>query len=239
MKLKGTIIEARFRKRCNRFLALVEIAGTTYPVHVPTSGRMEELLIPGNTVFVQEVHGPRRKSFFELIMTLNGNMLVSIDSRLPNTLMLDALIKGEIEEFRAYHVIDAEYTWNNSRLDFLLSDGIRQCLIEVKSVTLVVNGVGLFPDAPTLRGTKHVQDLIRARQEGIESAVVFVIQRNDVLSFSTNLSTDPDFADTLHKACDNGVQIIAYKCQVDVQSVSLTDRVPVILGNKPMHTIRH
>ena len=229
MKLEGNIVEGLFRSRSNRFLALVEISGTLRQVHVPTSGRMEELLIPGNTVFMREVKNPGRKTSYELIIAFDGDMPVSIDSRLPNKLVHRALENGEITEFGLYHTIKAESVWGESRMDFLLSGDNDKCLVEVKSVTLVVNGVALFPDAPTLRGTKHLRELIKARREGLNAAVVFVIQRGDAVSFSPNRGTDPGFSDTLIEADRYGVQVLALKCFVDRGMVRFAGRVPVVL----------
>lgn len=230
MKLEGIITAGRFRERLNRFLALVDIAGVTHKVHVPTSGRMGEMLIPGSRVLVREVKGQKRTTGYELVIGFDGDTCVSIDSRLPNKLVHEALENGSIEEFRSYRTIKAESVRGDSRMDFLLTGNEGQCLIEVKSVTLVVDGVALFPDAPTLRGTKHLKELTRARREGLEAAVVFVIQRGDALSFSPNRDTDPAFADVLDEASNSGVRIIALQCFVDASEVRLDGRVPVNLA---------
>jgi sugar fermentation stimulation protein A len=218
---------ARFIEKPNRFVAAVEADGEMVYAHVPTSSRMRELLVPGAEVLLVGRPGAGRITQHDLIMVRTETELVSVDSRVPNRL-LAALLRAEgLPEFAGWPLVRPEVTLGDSRLDFLLSDGARRCWIEAKSVTLVEDGVALFPDAPTSRGARHLGELARAREAGDRAAAVFIVQRGDADRFTPNRALDPDFARALEDAARRGVEIYAYRCRVEPERIEIERRIEV------------
>ena len=229
MKLHPQLVEARFLTRLNRFAALVEMAGQEVMVHIANSGRMRELLVPGRRLLLTPAAGEHRKTRFDLSLVDLGTTLVSADTRLPNGLVAEALAEGQLPQFQEYPEIRREVRYGDSRLDLLLDGPGGQCYGEVKSVTLVVDGIGLFPDAPTVRGVKHLKELSRAVAEGYRAAVVFVVQRADAVAMSPNDAADPAFGAALRAAQAAGVEIYAYNCAVSPSEISLSSPLPIKL----------
>ncbi|WP_048601951.1 DNA/RNA nuclease SfsA [Rubeoparvulum massiliense] len=230
---------ARFLSRPNRFLLLCELleaadeSGTVVEVHLPDPGRLKELLLPGASIWLLPVDKPGRRTQWSaaLVATPDGKQMVSLDSTLPNRLVELALQKQEIAELADWSFVSREYTMGDSRWDFLLAhpDG-RKLALEVKSVTLAEKGIGLFPDAVTARGTKHVQELSQiAQQDGWEAALLFVIQRSDVNEVRPASHIDPVFAATLAKAKASGVHIFAHRCSIHLDAIHLEGSVPVVI----------
>ena len=229
MDLPGNLVEGRFQARLNRFLALVEVQGREVGVHVANSGRMHELLVPGIRVLISPRPGAHRKTAYDLTLVDLGTTLVSADARLPNALAAEAFIQGRLPQFRDYSSIRREVTFGESRLDLLLNGPPGLCYVETKSVTLVVDGVALFPDSPTVRGAKHVHSLAEAVGAGHRAAVVFVIQRDDSQAFSPHDSADPDFGIAFRESLAAGVEAFAYSCRVTETEVTLCRRLPIRL----------
>lgn len=229
MKLHPQLVAARFLTRLNRFAALVEMDGREVMVHIANSGRMRELLEPGRRLLLAPAPGEHRKTQFDLALVDLGTTLVSADARLPNGLVAEALAGGQLPQFREYPEIRREVRYGDSRLDLLLEGPGGRCYGEVKSVTLVVNGVALFPDAPTTRGVKHLGELSRAVAEGNRAAVVFVAQRSDAAAMSPNDAADPEFGAALRAAQAAGVEVYAYGCQVSTREIRLAVPLPVQL----------
>lgn len=225
----GRMVEARFIRRLNRFAALVDINGQETLVHVANSGRMKELLVEGRRVYLAPAGGEHRKTAFDLALVDLGHTLASADARLPNKLVHEAQLQGRLHCFAGYDGIRPEATYGDSRLDMALSGEGGTCLVEVKSVTLVVDDAGIFPDAPTTRGRKHVLTLAEKVQEGYRGAVVFVVQRDDAGSVSPNDESDPDFGIALREAVEVGVEAYAFRCTVSIEEVTISDQIPVVL----------
>lgn len=224
------LVEGRFIKRLNRFAALVDVDRKEHLAHVPNSGRMRELLVPGYRVLLAPAPASAsRKTAYDLALVDVGDALSSTDARLPNKLLAEAMAEDRLPQFGGYPVVRPEQVFGESRLDFLLEGPDGSCYVETKSVTLVQNGVGLFPDAPTLRGVKHLHSLMAAREAGHEAAVIFVIQRADAVAFAPHDLADPLLGATLREARDAGVAIWAYRCRVDERSIVLADEIPVQL----------
>jgi sugar fermentation stimulation protein A len=199
--------------------------------YLPNPGRMRELLIPGAKVVLREVAGTRRKTQHDLIAIYYGRTVVTIDSRVPNTLILEALKEGGLEEFTQYTRIKPEFTYGPSRIDFLLSNDVENCLLEVKSCTLVRKGIALFPDAPTVRGRRHLLTLMKSKTEGYRASVLFLVQRTDARLFSPNDSTDPYFCEALRKAASEGVEIYAYSSELQGNKLVLGRKIDIKLDN--------
>lgn len=226
MKYKD-IRTAKFLSRPNRFIACIEIAGRQEICHVKNTGRCRELLIPDAEVIVQEVNSNNRKTKYDLIGVYKGNRLVNIDSQMPNKVFHEWMLNSNI--FPDIKFIKPECAYNRSRFDFYIETGWRKIFVEVKGVTLETNGVALFPDAPTQRGLKHINDLCQCVQEGKEAYLVFIIQMNDVQHFAPNRETHRAFAEALMNADRQGVKIIALDCEVAVDSIMARDFVEVRL----------
>ena len=172
---------------------------------------------------------PHRRTHYDMLLIALGNIIVSVDARLPNDLVEEGLRQGILSPFKSYSQIRREVTFGHSRLDFLLQNNSQFCYVEVKSVTLVEQGRGLFPDAPTERGRQHLLSLIQARKEGHQAAIVFVVQRPDVTEFSPNDKTDPAFGLALREAQVAGVGIYAYRCTVTLREIRIEKEIPVFV----------
>ena len=228
MRFSRRLVPAIFQSRPNRFLGVVLMDGVETLCFVPNPGRMKELLYPGVRVYLMPVQSDIRKTHYNLTLVDHHGTLVSVDSSVPNKLVGEAVGSGIIESFREFRVKKAEYTFGESRLDFLLENDSGHLLLEVKSCTLIRDGVALFPDAPTKRGSRHLRTLTRGLMHG-RSAVFFLIQRPDANSFRPNMETDPDFAANLDEAKRKGVEVYAYSSRVDFDGVFLGSRVPIDL----------
>ncbi len=225
MFLPQPLLKAAFKGRLNRFLGLGELNGGEVEVYIPNPGRLQELLIPGATIYIHENPKPGRKTRFDLVLVKADSVLVSIDSRIPNRLFEEALRQGTLKGFEDFHLEEREFRLDDSRIDFLLG-GPKPRLVEVKSCTLVEEGCALFPDAPTERGRRHLWHLTH-RPRGFEAAVVFMVQRGDAVKFKPNSRLDPEFAAALGEAYKSGVNIHAYRCHVDLKSIQVVGEIPV------------
>lgn len=227
------IIKGVFINRPNRFIAIVNIDGKEETVHVKNTGRCKELLINGCTVYLNKSDNPYRKTKYDLIAVeklRNGKppLLINMDSQIPNDLAIEFLKKGNL--FSQNAVIKREVTYGNSRFDIYVEDGNEKAFVEVKGVTLEKDGIAMFPDAPTLRGVKHIKELIKARNDGYRAIILFVIQMNEIESFIPNAYTHKEFADTLTFASRYGVEILAYDCNVGESSIEIRKSVDVKLS---------
>lgn len=233
--IEGPLREARFVERPNRFLVRVELpAEGIVSAHLPDPGRLSELLLPGRRLWLRPASGPGRKTSWTAVLaqTPDGTGLVSVDTTLPNRLVGRALEAGVLPELGAWEEARGEVPMGGSRFDFLLRGDGRRKLVEVKSVTLVEAGVGLFPDAITARGARHVAELAELSQsdEDLDAAVLFVLQRDDGRRIQAARSIDPDFADALEVAHRAGVAVLGRRCRVAPDRVTLAGPVPVDVG---------
>ena len=233
MFLGDDLVEAIFIQRVNRFLALVELNGREVGIHVANSGRLRELFLPGALVWLKpapvlSLSKGRRKTDYDLALVEAAGTLVSADARVPNALVAEAVASGLLEDFGSPSAIVRESTFGESRFDLMLEYEDSRHYVEVKSVTLVENGVGLFPDSPTLRGAKHLNTLGEAVRAGHRASVVFVIQRPDATAFAANEPADPVLAEALRRATACGVGAYAYNCCVSRREVRLDQRLPII-----------
>ncbi|MDV4151495.1 DNA/RNA nuclease SfsA [Clostridium sp. AL.422] len=230
MKFDKNIFEGIFINRPNRFNAKVLLNGEEIIVHVPNTGRCREILKEGVKVFLREELNPNRKTKFDLIAAMKGNILINIDSQIPNKVVNEALINKKIENLNKYSEINREKTFGKSRFDFKLSTEEDEVYyLEVKGVTLESGGKCKFPDAPTERGSKHIMELIEAKKQGYGAGILFLIQLENVNTFSPNDDTDPEFGKALRLAKENGVDIMAYDCIVDKKMIEINKKVDIIL----------
>ena len=224
-----SVVSGRFLARPNRFIAHVEVDGQEETVHVKNTGRCKELLQPGAVVYLQDwgAEHPNRKTRFDLIAVEKGDLLINMDSQAPNKVFAEWAQAGHfVEELT---LLRPETTWGKSRFDFYWEAGGRRGFVEVKGVTLEENGHARFPDAPTERGVKHLEELVRLTQEGYEAAVCFVLQMEGMTAFSPNDETHPAFGAALRRAAQSGVRVIAVECQVTPETLAISHAVPVLL----------
>lgn len=224
------IKEAVFLERPNRFIAYIEVDGKREVAHVKNTGRCRELLIPGCKIFVQENDLSHRKTKFDLISVYKGERLINMDSQAPNKVVMEWLCdKKLMPQLMPLTKIKAEAVYGSSRLDFYMEAGNRRIFAEVKGVTLEENGVVLFPDAPTERGIKHVNELCRCVEEGFDAYVIFVIQMKGVKHFAPNDKTHREFGDSLRAAKRIGVNVIAFDCDITPTEILYGDEVKVVI----------
>lgn len=221
------IYPGTFLSRSNRFLAHVQIGGREEICHVKNTGRCRELLVPGAAVWCQQHDDPKRKTQWSLITVQKGSRMVNLDSQIPNALACDYVRTGGLGFVP--ELVQREQTYGNSRFDLYYRCGQRQGFVEVKGVTLEEHGVARFPDAPTQRGRKHLLELQKAAAEGYEAWALFVLAMPDIRRFEPNWSRDPDFAEALCQAAENGVRIQAVECAVTADTIVITKEVPVCL----------
>ena len=232
IEVEGKILEGVFEERLTRFSAMVRIDGKTVQCFLPNPGRLKELLTSGARVILKKSGALGvRKTFCDIIGVYCNGKIVSVDSRVPNKLVFGALRNGDLPEFRGYSSIKPEHLYGKAKFDFLLSGGgyVKPCLLEVKSCTLVRDGVAMFPDAPTERGARHILELAKALDEGFRAAVLFVIQRDEAHMFKPNDETDPKFGKALREASSRGVEVYAYTANFTGGRIWLGSRVKVVL----------
>ena len=215
MNYKNTI-SGKFIKRPNRFIAEVEVDGKSEVVHVKNTGRCKELLLPDAKVILEVSDNPARKTKYDLIAVYKEGLgLVNIDSQAPNKVVYEWLKTQE------YSYIKPEFTYGNSRFDFYMEKDNEKYLLEVKGCTLEIDGVGYFPDAPTERGVKHLKELIKAKKEGYNCAIAFVIQMEGIEEVLPNGKTHPDFLKAFNEAKENGIEVLFLKCRVTPDTLEI------------------
>ncbi|MBR7040913.1 MAG: DNA/RNA nuclease SfsA [Clostridia bacterium] len=208
------ICRGGFIDRPNRFIARAEIDGRIHTVHVKNTGRLKELLVPGAEVFLSAPGTPGRKTVYDLVAVAKPDgRIVNIDSQAPNSVAREWL------ETRGFDKIVPEYAFGDSRLDFYMEKGGRRFLMEVKGCTLEKGSVGFFPDAPTLRGARHLNELAHAVRQGYSAYLAFVIQMEGVSEVRPNTDTDPAFASALENAVRAGVKPVFITCRVAPDSL--------------------
>lgn len=219
--------------RPNRFLTVVEVGGRRVKSHLPDPGRLKELLLPGARLKVRHA-GSRsdvnRKTLWTTVMVKTGDQWVSIDSTLPNRWVFYLLERGELEMFEGYSLVKKEVTHGRHRIDFLLKKERDPLYLEVKSVTLVVDGVAMFPDAVSERGRRHMEALAGLVNSGMRAGVLFVCQRSDARLFRAQWDTDPAFARALLEAERMGVSVWAISARVSPDSIRYHRPIPCDLS---------
>lgn len=227
----NSVIKGRFISRPNRFIAMVEIDGVIETVHVKNTGRCKELLVDNATVYLSVSDNPARKTNYDLIAveksTDKGILLINMDSQIPNDVAVEWLSRSSLFSEKA--IIKREVFYGKSRFDIYVEDGDRKAFIEVKGVTLENSGIASFPDAPTERGIKHLNELSEAISDGFEAYVLFIIQMKGVDLFEPNRERHPQFADALVNASTRGVKVLAVDCVVTENSIIADNNIAIKL----------
>lgn len=224
------IVQAEFVERKNRFVALVKLDGKITKVHVKNTGRCRELFLPGTRVWLEKSDKAERATAYDLVAVEKGNRVINVDSQAPNKVVGEWLLKKEL--FPDLVFVRPETVYGQSRFDFYVETKTERIFIEVKGVTLEEDGVARFPDAPSERAVKHLEELIRARREGYKTCVIFVIQMKGAKYLLPNWDTHKAFAEGLAAARAAGVEMYAYDCEVTENSLEIRERVPVFVSQE-------
>ena len=215
-------VKGIFKSRPNRFIAEVEVDDNLEIAHVPNTGRCKELLVENATVWLKPSDNPNRKTKFSLHFVENKGVLVSLYSQQANSIVYDAIVEGKINELVGYNHHQREKSVDNSRIDIYLENSNGDsCFVEVKGVTLIIDGEARFPDAPTERGAKHLKELIKLKKEGNRCCVFFLIQHPAGNFFRPNWENDSLFSETLNEAFEEGVEILVYRCDNQLDGIDL------------------
>ena len=223
----SNIQRAIFLRRPNRFIAHIEVDGREEVCHVKNTGRCRELLTDRATIYVEHHDNPNRKTKYSLIAVEKGDLLINMDSQAPNKVVGEWLL--EKEPFGKVKLLKPECTYGSSRFDFYLETEAEKIFIEVKGVTLEEDGIVRFPDAPTERGIKHLEELRACVKAGYKAVVIFVVQMEGMQHFEPNDRTHPQFGEALRQARKAGVEVLAYECKVTPSSLEITKSIPVML----------
>lgn len=226
MKYKN-IEKAFFLERPNRFIAKVNLRGQTETVHVKNTGRCKELLVPGNEVILERSSNSDRKTKYDLVCVSKKGRWINMDSQIPNRAAEEWILGGGL--FQEELTLKREKVYGNSRFDLYVESGKRKAFIEVKGVTLEYNNIARFPDAPTERGLKHIEELMKCVKDGYEAYLLFVIQMKDVERFEPNWETHEAFGEALVRAQRAGVRLLAYDCLVTENRMEIRNPVPINL----------
>lgn len=222
------IVKGRFLERPNRFIAKVVIGDDRIEtVHVKNTGRCRELLRKGASVYLEKSDNAKRSTAYDLVAVEKNGRMINMDSQAPNRAVEEWLREGGL--FSDVVLVKPEVTYGNSRFDFYMETGEEKIFMEVKGVTLEEDGVVRFPDAPSDRAVRHVEELAAAAGAGYRVFVMFVIQMEGVKYFTPNRDTHPRFAQALCRAAEEGVEILAYDCRITSDSMTINRPVPVVL----------
>lgn len=239
MKFSEPFIEGNLINRYKRFLADIELAdGKIITAHTPNTGAMTGCSTPGARVWVRDTGRPDRKYPYSWeIVESNHDVLVGIHTGLSNKLVQEAILNGVIKELQNYHNILTEVPYGDekSRIDLLLkkddANDTGQCYVEVKNVTLVENNIAYFPDAISIRGTRHLRELMEMVNQGHRAVIFYCVQRSDATEVRPAASTDPAYTETLRKAVQTGVEAMAYRARVSTKEIKLVESIPVLIAD--------
>jgi sugar fermentation stimulation protein A len=223
------LVEATFLERPNRFLLWADVGGRRVAVASCDPGRLEGILRPGTPLLIAPESSPARKTAYSAVLAQVGRRWVSLRPALANRIVQFALARRAIGALRGAKIVAREVVRGGSRLDFLLDHRGAPLLLEVKSAAVVERGRALFPDAPTVRGVRHVVALMDAARNGEKAALLMVVQRDDATSFAPFTERDPAFARVLREASRSGVLLLAYRCRVGPRGCTLDREIPVHL----------
>ncbi len=231
MRLPGPLRAGILRQRYKRFLADVELGeGTVVTAHCADPGRLPGLAVPGARVWLSHHDDPRRKLRWTLELIAQGEALVAVNSQNPNRIAREGLESGRFAFAEGWIELAREpRIEDGTRLDFLLARADRPPLfVEVKGVTWRRDGLAVFPDAPTLRGRRHLRTLSRLAREGFGAVLLFIAQRRDVVAFAPAIDVDPAYAEALAEARAAGVRVEAWRCHINHDEIILDTKIPVI-----------
>jgi len=231
MEFSNPLIEGTILNRYKRFLADVEILNETIVAHVPNTGSMTSCWAPHWPCALSKSDNPSRKLPYTLELTHNGESWIGVNTANANKVAKIWLNEGLIPELRGYQTVIAEKKIGDSRVDFYLENNpaAPACYVEVKSVTLKLDNIAQFPDSVSLRGQKHLRELIKIKESGLRAVMLFVVQREDVKIFRPAQSIDPEYSRLLKEAHDSGVEIFVYQCRISLTGITLGKQLTIEL----------
>lgn len=232
MQFSPELRPATFLRRYKRFLVDVRLAsGEEITVHCPNTGRMTNCLVEGSSCWLSDSQNSKRKYRYSLEwVTTQAGYWAGVNTHRANALVVEAIQEGKISELSEYDVLDTEmpYGEENSRIDILLSRGAQQCFVEVKSVTLEGDAnIGYFPDAVSVRGQKHIRELIAVKEQGHRAVLFFCVQHTGIKSVQGATHIDPLYASLLREAADCGVEVVAYSVSFSPDKVQILKKLMV------------
>ena len=231
MKFESPLIHGYLIKRYKRFLSDIRLDdGSIVVAHCTNSGSMKTCIEEGAEVYLSPAKDPKRKTRYTWEMIKLNNKWVGINTSHPNLIAFEAVKNEEIEQLKGYSHVQREVKVGNSRIDIMAQNKEETCFIEVKNVTMKDGDFARFPDAVTTRGKKHLDELIQLKKEGIRAVMLYIIQRSDVSVFAPANHIDPDYADTLRKAYEEGVEIIPIRVKVSPKNIIIDKELPFDLS---------
>ena len=227
MKFKERLSQGTLVKRYKRFFVDIKYKNETITCHCPNSGSMMGLLNKGNKVWFSRAHNPNRKLKYTLELIEVNKLLVGVNTMLTNKIILESLKQKKIKKLNKFFDIKTEVKFSNkTRFDFLISNNIKKCFLEVKNVTLVrKNGIAEFPDSVTSRGKKHLKELIIANKKGYQSYMIYIVQREDCKLFKIAEDIDKEYKTTLDEAAKDGVNILCYDCKLSSEEIRINNQI--------------
>ena len=227
MKFKESLLQGSLIKRYKRFFIDIKYKNRTITAHCPNSGSMMNLLSEGNKVYFSTSSNPKRKLKYTVELIEVKKHLVGVNTQLSNKIVLEALKNKKIKKLNMYNEIKTEVKFSDkTRFDFLISNNKKKCFLEVKNVTLSrESNLAEFPDSITSRGTKHLNELIKAKKMGFESYILYLIQREDCGSFKIAKDIDEEYKITLAKAIKNKVNILCYNCKLSKEEIKVDKQI--------------
>ena len=232
MKWEEPLKEAILKIRYKRFLADILLDNQPMTVHVPNTGAMTSCWAPDWKCAVSKARNTDRKLSHTLELIHNGECWIGVNTANANKLAYSWIKLGLLPELADYPIVVPEKKIGDSRIDFYL-DGHKTspaCYVEVKNVTLKLDGLAQFPDSVSTRGQKHLQELMKLKKEGFRAAMLFVVQREDVSRFSPAKAIDPVYSQLLNEAFEAGVEILVYQCKMDIKELALGKSLPFDLS---------
>lgn len=231
MKWTDALIEATLLKRYKRFLADIKLGDKEFTAHVPNTGSMQSCWEPNWKCAISTSNNPSRKMPHTLELTHNGETWIGVNTANANKLAKLWLTQGLIEGLEGYATVTPEKKIGDSRIDFFLENHptLPACYVEVKNVTLKLDGVAQFPDSVSERGQKHLRELMALKEQGFRAAMLYVVQREDVSVFKPAASIDAKYAQLLKEAHSKGVEIFVYQCKMGIDELGLKRSLPIDL----------
>lgn len=234
----GKFLKGIFKNRPNRFIAEIELDGEIVEAHVKNTGRLTDLLIPGENCYLMEAKNPNRKTKYDLISIEKGNRYVNLDTQVPNIVVKEGFLNNKIKDWENPDNVRSEIVIGNSRLDLLVQKSNKNLYVEIKSVDFLINNkISAFPGAPTIRGRKHLKELEQIVKQGDSAMVFFLIVREEAEFFRPGYEIDKKFTDTFYKVLDNGVEARAYLTEIGYNYLILKDQIPILSQDEMMETV--
>lgn len=223
-------IRGAFVGRPNRFTATIKVAKKDVFAYIPSSGKIDDLLVSGARCVLEPAEQESRKTSYDLIsIESHDGRFVCIDTRIPQRFIEQSIRAHHLPTFRGYQVAGREVRCGESRVDLELRQNGTNAFVETRSVTRVADGVALYPDGSVPAETARIHDLTREARKGARGYIVYIVQRNDADAFRPDVRADRDYVEALKRAVRAGVRVMAYRCLVTDMEIGMEGEIPVLL----------